>query len=272
MVSTWTNDRIKFLEDNYYSQGADFCAIYLQCSKGTIYSKAQRLGLKSSRSKLKTHEEYLKELSSNNIPYTPLDRYINALTKIPHMCKNNHIWDVTPSKLLNGKGCPECSGMLKKTTDTYIEALLEKDINIAPAEKYINVKTHILHECLDCGHIWNATPNKILMGRGCPSCAEYGFNADKPAILYYIKIVSYHQEVYYKIGITNRTIKDRFFRDRDKTIKILLQKEFELGTDARLEEQSILSKYKDKRVTVPDFLKSGGNTELFEIDILGLDP
>ena len=51
-----------------------------------------------------------------------------------------------------------------------------------------------------------------------------------------------------------------------------MQKHFALGSEARLEEQSILNKYKDKRVTVPDFLKSGGNTELFEIDILGLDP
>lgn len=272
MTSTWTNDKIKFLEDNYYSKGAEFCATYLQYSRGAIYAKAQRLGLKSSKSKLKTHEDYLKQLTDSNIPYTPLTKYIGALIKIPHICKNNHIWDVAPSKLLNGRGCPECSGLVQKTTDTYIEALLAKEINIAPVEDYINVKTHILHECLDCGHIWNVTPNKILMGRGCPSCVDYGFNSNKSAILYYIKITSYHEEVYYKIGITNRDVADRFFRDKDKTVQILMQKQFVLGSEARLEEQSILSKYKDKRVSVPSFLKSGGNTELFEIDILGLDP
>ena len=177
---------------------------------------------------------------------------------------------MAPSKLLSGKGCPECLGMAKKTTDTYIEALLEKGIEIAPLEEYTNVKTHILHECLACGHKWNATPNKILMGRGCPGCSKTGYNPDLPGTLYYIKIENF-PEIFYKIGITNRSIKERFQRDSDKTITVLLEKHFDKGSDAAKEEKEILQKYKSLRQKTPGFLKSGGNTELFEEDILGLD-
>jgi predicted nucleic acid-binding Zn-ribbon protein len=158
----------------------------------------------------------------------------------------------------------------QKSTDTYIEALLEKDIDIAPLEEYTNVKTHILHECLTCGHEWKATPNKILSGRGCPSCSKTGYNPDLPGTLYYIKIENF-PEIFYKIGITNRSLKERFERDKDKTITVLLEKHFEKGSDASKEEKEILQKYKSFRQNAPGFLKSGGNTELFEEDILGLD-
>jgi hypothetical protein len=221
--------------------------------------------------KKKTHEQYEKQLMDLEIDYWPMEQYNGALNPIIHECLSGHQWPAAPSKILSHKGCPYCSGVKKKTTETYIEELLSKNIHYTVIDEYISALTPILHECQE-GHQWNVTPNKILAGRGCPSCAKYGFNKQKPAILYYIKITSYHEEVYYKIGITNRDVADRFFRDKDKTIQILLQKEFATGINARLEEQSILSKYKDKRVSVPSFLKSGGNTELFEIDILGLDP
>jgi predicted nucleic acid-binding Zn-ribbon protein len=270
MSIVWTKYNLKFLEDNYYTYGAKFCAEHLGCGVRTIYGKAHKLGLKSSKSKTKTNEEYLQELNAKGIKYIPLQPYSGALTKIPHKCPENHVWDICPSKILIGKGCPSCSTNLKKTTDTYIDELVCKNINIAPAEEYIDIKTSINHECLDCGYIWSAQPNKILSGRGCPKCANYGFKSNLPAILYYIKIERF-PECFYKIGITNRSIVSRFDRDKDKQITVLLEKHFDKGSDAAKEEKEIIEKYRALRQKVPGFLKSGGNTELFEEDILGLD-
>lgn len=218
----------------------------------------------------KTHEEYVQELLDKHIPYIPLESYINSATPILHKCQNGHEWKIKPNHILSRSDCPKCSINCIKTTERYIKELVDKNINYIVREPYMGSRTAILHECQE-GHYWYPTPDKVLAGNGCPSCAKHGFSSNKAAILYYIKITSYQQEVYYKIGITNRTVSSRFSQDKDKTIQILLQKEFIIGLDARLEEQSILNKYKDKRVNVPNFLKSGGNTELFEIDILGLD-
>lgn len=218
----------------------------------------------------KTHKEYENELMLAEIDYWPMEQYVGALIPILHECLNGHKWKSSPSKILSGKGCPYCAGLVRKTAEEYVKDLINKGIVYIPIEEYINAKTPIMHKCLK-GHIWKSTPNKILQGRGCPSCAEYGFNKDKPAILYYIKITSYHKEVYYKIGVTNRSIEERFIRDKDKNIEVLLEKKFSIGIDAWLEEHELLSKHRYDRVHITDFLKSGGNTELFENDVLGLD-
>lgn len=283
--------------------------------------------------KKKTHSEYLEDLRQKNIEYIPLEEYINSSKTIQHICKEGHVWSVSPNNILNGRGCPQCSrakrtkslltyneelkarkiayiaienyvssnvpilhrctfghewkarpnGILsagnkcpkcsvnrQKTTSEYLLGLASIGINYEVLEDYRGARVPILHSC-ECGSLWKATPDNVLRGTGCPSCASYGFDPARPAILYYIKIVSYHQEVYYKIGITNNSVEKRFSKDKDKTIQILMQKQFLLGSDARAEEQSILDKYKSHRITIPDFLKSKGNTELFEIDILGLD-
>jgi hypothetical protein len=53
--------------------------------------------------------------------------------------------------------------------------------------------------------------------------------------------------------------------NKDKKITVLLQKDFEKGKDARELEKFILF---NSPITIPGFLKGGGNTELFEKDIL----
>lgn len=86
-----------------------------------------------------------------------------------------------------------------------------------------------------------------------------------PDFLYYLK-VTYNNQVFYKIGITNRTIKERFGSDM-KYIQVLHKIHYKSGQDAYNEEQRILNKFKDFKYVGPDILKSG-NTELFIKDIL----
>ncbi len=104
------------------------------------------------------------------------------------------------------------------------------------------------------------------VGSGCPDCAISGFKPDKPAILYYLKHI---ESGYYKSGITNRTVKERF-ESRYKEFKIIQITEFEKGQDAKLHETKILEENANYRITFDDFAGNGG-TEFFNKDILKLD-
>ncbi len=58
----------------------------------------------------------------------------------------------------------------KITTETYKEELKELQLNIEVIGAYISAKTPIKHKCLICEHEWDATPNNIKRGKGCPKC------------------------------------------------------------------------------------------------------
>lgn len=109
-------------------------------------------------------------------------------------------------------------------------------------------------------------PSSHLKGTGHPNRAIFGFNPHLPAILYYLKVQNGKG---YKIGITNRTVAERFVGENDK-IEVIQTWYFESGLDAREKEQSIL-KENQNYIYKGDSLLSSGNTEIFDRDILSLD-
>jgi len=127
----------------------------------------------------------------------------------------------------------------------------------------------ILHECIN-GHRVYKRPNDLFSGYGCPDCTNHGFDNNSPAVVYYIKI-NKDNETYYKIGVTNSSVIKRFSADRDKIIKIIKEWPFEKGSEAKYFEQQTLKEFTSQRVHIPNWLKSNGNTELFELDVLNLD-
>ena len=36
---------------------------------------------------------------------------------------------------------------------------------------YVNARTKVACRCKECGHEWEASPNHVLRGAGCPKCA-----------------------------------------------------------------------------------------------------
>lgn len=57
------------------------------------------------------------------------------------------------------------------TQEIYEEEIKKINPNIRVRGRYSKAKTPIEHECLLCGNIWNARPNNIKNGNGCPNCA-----------------------------------------------------------------------------------------------------
>ena len=103
--------------------------------------------------------------------------YIGANSKLKWECDNGHLWEATPSSIINGKSwCPICSrenARIKK-----IKYSLEDMIYFARnkegdclSEKYISYTEKLIWIC-KYDHQWAATPKNIFKGRWCPECAK----------------------------------------------------------------------------------------------------
>ena len=201
--------------------------------------------------------------------------YVNSTTKIVIICPEHGEFTQIPSEHISGKGCKKCgvhkrSNEQKYSNKEYIDLASKKHKNMYDYSKvnYTGAFKKVVIKCKIHGEFVQ-TAKSHLKGSGCPSCAEYGFDKSKPAILYYLKITTEDSKVLYKIGITNRSVNERFNLTELKKIEILKQEEFQNGEDAWNKEKSILDKFKEFKYKGPDVLDSG-NTELFTVDILAL--
>jgi hypothetical protein len=60
--------------------------------------------------KLKTEEEFLKDLREVHENIVPIEKYIGNDKKILFTCKiNGNIWGAKPDNILSGQGCPKCA-------------------------------------------------------------------------------------------------------------------------------------------------------------------
>ena len=122
-----------------------------------------------------THEEfmerfYIKNENAENIEI--LGEYVNNKTKIKVRCRiDGYEWEVKPSHLLNGTGCPKCYGR-NKTTEDFKQELKEINGDIIVLGKYINNRIKIKCRCKIDGYEWDAIPRNLLSGQGCPKCAN----------------------------------------------------------------------------------------------------
>jgi len=221
-----------------------------------------------SKKTTKTFIEEAKKIHGDKYDYSKVD-YKNLKSEIIIGCKIHGDFNQKPREHLNGCGCPKCGGTQKMTTLGFKEKAgiihgAKYDYN--PVDyKSSHQKIKIL--CPEHG-IFNQKPNTHLNGAGCPNCSHTGFNPDMPAILYYLYDP---QEDLYKIGITNKTIEERFGKSfcSNRAIAILEQTHFDNGLDAYLAEQEILEAFGYARCENPSWPETkGGRTEFFKEDIL----
>jgi hypothetical protein len=215
----------------------------------------------------KTTEDYIKDLRTKNLFHTPIEPYINTHTPIEHKCGScSSLFVCRPHDVLSGVvSCKTCSTRFKTDSQYKIEL---KSRNIASLEPYIAANSPILHKCLDCNIEWRTKPSHIVNDNtGCPSCAKSGFDPEKPAILYFVSLV--HEEIeYYKLGITNRTVKKRLSRDWNNfQFNLEWTMSFTKGKYAKEAEKIILDTYSIFKAPNAVPLLGGGSTEVITVDI-----
>ena len=228
-------------------------------------------------SRTKSQEQFLMDArSAHGDRYSYPEKYSSARMKIKIICPEHGSFRQTAIDHTTGKGCPICANevradKLRKTTE---EAVEEFRVVHGDQYDYSLVEYHTNNKpvsiiCSNHGQFEQA-PFTHLAGSGCPDCAETGFKMSEPGILYYLKVETRNQTLY-KIGITGQLLKDRFKAfDMDK-ITVLQTWNFENGAEAFEREREYLNRYKEFVYRGAPILISGGNSELFTKDILGLD-
>ena len=76
----------------------------------------------------------------------------------------------SPVSILKGQGCPKCANNIKWTHEQYVAEVENITNNIDVLEKYINMRTPILHLCKKHNVKWKTTPSSILSNSGCIEC------------------------------------------------------------------------------------------------------
>jgi len=199
--------------------------------------------------------------------------YVDAKTNVIITCRKHGIFKQTPNNHLDGKGCPICRDeMLSETRRKPAEAFIaqanevHKDAYDYSRTIYLKNNIKVTIGCKIHG-FFSQIPSNHLNGVGCPSCADLGFAPNAPTIAYFVKVSDSKNSCFrYKLGVTNRSVKERFKGNDAKLISPLHEKSFERGSDALLYESKLLEKYDCCKYKGPALLSSG-NSELFNVDI-----
>lgn len=234
---------------------------------------------KVNRKNLKTFIEDSNKIHKNIYDYA-LTEYSNNKTKVKIVCLSHGVFEQTPNSHLSGNGCNRCG--IEKTTlkAKFLKEDFVEKANIVHGERYNynntvyeDNKTKVEIECSFHGNfLQNA--NNHLRGAGCPICNKglYSIKVAErnkeewekiPTILYFIKINT-EEEEFYKIGLTTKTIKKRFKRDKIKVevIKELNTNKYKAAIiEATILEENSQYKYIPK-------IKFEGHTECFSKNII----
>jgi len=225
-----------------------------------------------------TIDEFVKrarEAHGNKFSYDCTE-YFNISQKVIITCPIHGDFEQIPYDHLCGHGCRFCGrDELAKGMFLTSEEFIQRSM-AAHGDKYRydqtiyqSSKDKVIITCPIHGD-FEQVPSSHIFGHGCGKCAPNGlFDKGSPALLYYLKI-SHEGDIFYKIGITNRSVNERFRSSELKRIRVIRTWDFGLGRDAYAAEQGILSAYKDFLAGV-DNLLANGNTEIFNKDVLGLD-
>ena len=151
--------------------------------------------------------------------------YKDGRSKVIITCKIHGDYYQTPNTHLNGHGCQKCAvismaSKATKTTEHFIEEAKKVHRGKYTYEKteYIRGSDKIIITCPTHSYFQQA-PNNHLVGQGCPLCNKESIGYSRTN---YIRIANgrictfytlrcfNENEEFYKIGITMRTVKERY--------------------------------------------------------------
>lgn len=148
----------------------------------TCGTKNRTMALKMlNKGRLKSEEQFRKELAEKQPNLIPNDTYINGKTKYHCTCKI-HNCDVytTPDKYIHrGQGCNLCAIEKSKYAtrynhESFVEKLFSVNPNLEVLSEYTNIKDRLDIRCKICDYKWKPMAESLIFSTnpcGCPSCA-----------------------------------------------------------------------------------------------------
>jgi hypothetical protein len=138
--------------------------------KGCYFCGRDEIKKKLSKPK----EQFIQEATKLFPHYNySLVEYTNNKTKVKILCKKHGEFEIVPSSLLSGSGCPVCA---KEKNSKTQEQFIQEISTIFPEYDYSktiykNDRTKVTIICSMHGE-FEATPSNLLQGRGCPKCCS----------------------------------------------------------------------------------------------------
>lgn len=130
---------------------------------------AQRHNLRLNTKKV------MEKLQNYNSKLTLLNEYTGIDCDLRLMCADcgnefkRKYANIRPSIV-----CPFCRPTFSNHIE-YEKYLNDTKIQVIPKEKFVSMRTKILHECLIHNKEWSITPDNVLKKHGCPLCRKEKF-------------------------------------------------------------------------------------------------
>lgn len=191
----------------------------------------------------------------------------------------DHEWiTAVDSRVRSNTGCPFCSGQKTSITNCISTTMPElakewhptKNGNKSPYDYTKNSNKKAWWKCETCDYEWSSIIGNRAKGRGCPNCAETGFNPDKPAYFYAMEIVGPTGVWWFKGGISSNPKQRRYQIEKscknsgmDLVVKLDKTIYFKLGKNAKELEVKMLSMKEIRHHTIEKF---DGSKELFNVN------
>lgn len=210
--------------------------------KGCVLCGIERVGRK--RGSLAVSTFIRKATVVHNGFYTYSHKpYVNGYTTIT--CPLHGEFNQIPNNHLNGQGCKKCfndklSLLKTRTTADFILLANAKHNNKYDYSltNYTGSKSNVVIICKDHGE-FTQQPGNHLHGAGCQKCATYGFDLTRPAVLYYFGI-KFNDSVVWKVGVTNKSINERYYKRDLSRITVAFTCEYTTGSEALVAEKAII--------------------------------
>lgn len=300
ITHTRTMNRFKTLEEDFrkvHSNKYDYSkVIYKRVDKKVIITcpihgdfsqtpnnhlRGQECAKCMNKYTLSTKEfiEKAKIVHGNTYDYSKVT-YTHTHTKVIITCPIHGDFSQSPGAHLQGQGCAKCKFDIRRSnTDKFIKKANDIHNNKYDYSKviYIDSTTEVIITCPVHGD-FSQTPASHLQKHGCSNCAieNNGYKRttykDIPTILYYLRVERENYYITYKIGITRKSVNERYKQELSNC-KITTLKEtlYEDGVLAWDEELRIKREFKDFKYNGDRIFDNTGTTELFVKDVLELD-
>lgn len=185
--------------------------------------------------------------------------YLNSTTKFEIFCpKHGSFWQSPSQHIKRKQGCPSCKGIKTSIRCKKSKYIFTQEANKVHNNKYdytlseyINSHTKTKIICKEHGE-FSQRPSSHLTGNGCKLCAldktgwttkeRFKNRCKKLGIFYIIKCYNENEE-FYKLGITSRSIKERYGNNQHMPYQYKIIQEIKDLPDTIWELESYLKKF-----------------------------
>jgi len=146
----------------------------------------------------------LPELAAQANGWDPSKYGASSTRILSWRCSFGHTWNASiENRNRHNSGCPVCAGQKVwpgfNDLQTKHPDIASQAVGWDPSVILAGGATKRLWRCHN-DHTWRTSIRARIAGRGCPSCAKYGFDPNLEAYLYYLE---HDEKDLYQIGITN---------------------------------------------------------------------